>query len=462
MDACRKTILPRQGHMVEIFSRYLITSHTLHPSILEGVRRKVTDKGLDAAATWNISTYIEKLITDMLNKDEKYEVIKERMIERHVRELEREGSGATYLRNNLEANAVQLTYRDPNYIGAKQGNGHVKDETFRSIKSYNMKSLLLIIVDKAGFEADLNEIYTRRIPREKIENIDPHDIMTEIENTIDIRETRITQREGSQIYKTREIPRKRNTTQKSSQSTLDKLVRELEEMKSSRNKPKRSKLQTSKQKRYADLGFEQPTGKNSTPLEKYEFPCTNCKQLPGTEDDKKATCHNTCHCRYHGGQYMCTLAPKCKQRTSKIGVMNRLKREDMPNKLSVRKAAEIYHFKEEDLDKITEEDLKQPCYRGKKCPQEEDVGNHTRACKVEIQGQKERPPGCTWEDVVHAQEAFNASPSEWTLHQRRNRYNHEDRVRNRRHREEDEDDEEDDEYESEYSEEEDEDEDRDP
>ena len=137
----------------------MITSHTLNPSILEGVRKKVQDKGVDSEATWNITTYIEKIIIDMLHKEEKYEVLKEKLIERHVRELAKEGEGVTYLRSNLETNAVHLTYRDPNYIGAKaRGDGYVKDEIYRSIKEYNMKSMLLIIVTKAGFYSDLNEI----------------------------------------------------------------------------------------------------------------------------------------------------------------------------------------------------------------------------------------------------------------------------------------------------------------
>ena len=62
----------------------MITSHTLNPAILKVVRKKVQDKAVDSEATWNITIYIEKIIIDMLPKEEKYEVLKERMIERHV------------------------------------------------------------------------------------------------------------------------------------------------------------------------------------------------------------------------------------------------------------------------------------------------------------------------------------------------------------------------------------------
>ena len=117
-----------------------------------------------------------------------------------MRELEREGTGVTYLRNHLETDAVQLTYRDPNYLGAIKESGYVKDETFRNIKKYNMKSIILIIVNKTGYEADFNEIYTRRNPRKRIEDIEPYDIMTDLDNTIKIHESRITQNKGNQIY----------------------------------------------------------------------------------------------------------------------------------------------------------------------------------------------------------------------------------------------------------------------
>ena len=75
MHAGRRYCLDK-GIWWKSFSRYLITSHTLNPAILEAVTKKVQDKGMDTAATWNITTYIEKIIMDMLSKEEKYEVIK--------------------------------------------------------------------------------------------------------------------------------------------------------------------------------------------------------------------------------------------------------------------------------------------------------------------------------------------------------------------------------------------------
>ena len=123
---------------------------------------------------------------------------------------------------------------------------------------------------------------------------------------------------------------------------------------------------------------------------------------------------------------MCTKAPKCKERTSKIQILNRYKRDTVPKKATVRQVKDIYHFDEVDLEAITEDDLQQPCKVGNKCPQE-DIGIHSKACRVEMKGQAERPLGQTWDDVVQEQEAFKANPSEWTLGQNSNRYNHEDR-----------------------------------
>ena len=259
------------------------------------------------------------------------------MIERHVRELEKEGHGVTYLRTNLETDAVQLTYRDPNYLGAKAGNGYVKDEVYRNIKDYNMKSMLLIIVNKSGFEADLNEIYTRRNPRKRIEDIEPYDIMTDLDNTIEIHESRITQNEGNQIYQLKRNNKKQNmlpssTQRNPTQSAIDKISRDMEELKSSMNKARKPRIEdqirASNQKMYSQLEIEQPHGKKTGPSTTYEYPCKECKHIPGTTKlEQQDICRNSFHCKFHGGQYMCTLAPQCKLRTEKIAVLNQLKKK---------------------------------------------------------------------------------------------------------------------------------------
>ena len=45
------------------------------------------DKTLEAESAWSISTYIEQVILDMLPREDKFEVIQARMVDRHVQEL---------------------------------------------------------------------------------------------------------------------------------------------------------------------------------------------------------------------------------------------------------------------------------------------------------------------------------------------------------------------------------------
>ena len=78
MNAGRRFCLDR-GIYWKSFSRFIITKHTLHPSILEGVRKKIQDKAADSEATWNITTYIEKIIIEMMPKEERYEVMKKNL-----------------------------------------------------------------------------------------------------------------------------------------------------------------------------------------------------------------------------------------------------------------------------------------------------------------------------------------------------------------------------------------------
>ena len=68
------------------------------------------DKTLEALSAWSISTYIEKVILDLLHREDKFEVIQARMVDRHVQELKGDHGSVRYLRSQLEEDAVQLTY----------------------------------------------------------------------------------------------------------------------------------------------------------------------------------------------------------------------------------------------------------------------------------------------------------------------------------------------------------------
>ena len=157
--------------------------------------------------------------------------------------MAKEGEGTTYLRSNLETDAVQLTYCNPSYLEAKaKGEGYVKEETYRFIKNDNMKKMLLNIVTKAGFYSDLNEIYTRMRPiPKKIQDILSRDIMTDLENIITIREDRITENEGNHVYRTSIAKRRNPNTQGSQEQRLERRMEELE------SKARRLESQTNKQ-----------------------------------------------------------------------------------------------------------------------------------------------------------------------------------------------------------------------
>ena len=100
------------------FSRFLVTKNTLHEDILEAVRTRMQDKVFNSQAPWIITTYIEKIITDMLPPEKRFDEMRTRLIEKHVRRLQKDES-TTHLRSKLEDYAVQLTYVDPSYIGTK-------------------------------------------------------------------------------------------------------------------------------------------------------------------------------------------------------------------------------------------------------------------------------------------------------------------------------------------------------
>ena len=90
----------------------MLTKHTLHEEILEGVRTRMNDKVFSTQAPWIITVYIEKIILDMMPPPERYDEMRTRLIEQHVRAIEKEQT-TTHLRSKIQEDAVQLTYVDP-------------------------------------------------------------------------------------------------------------------------------------------------------------------------------------------------------------------------------------------------------------------------------------------------------------------------------------------------------------
>ena len=109
MMAGRRYCLNNKIHW-KSFSRYIVQKNTLHPGILETVKKKMQDKTLEAQSAWSISTYIEQVILDMIPREDKLEVNQARMVDRHVQEVKGDRGNVRYLRAQLEEDAVQLTY----------------------------------------------------------------------------------------------------------------------------------------------------------------------------------------------------------------------------------------------------------------------------------------------------------------------------------------------------------------
>ena len=85
MHAGRAWCISRQIYW-KSFSRFMLTKHTLHDEILEGVRIKMQGKTFNAQAPWVITTYIEKIILEMMPEPEKFDEmrIKEKLCSTHI------------------------------------------------------------------------------------------------------------------------------------------------------------------------------------------------------------------------------------------------------------------------------------------------------------------------------------------------------------------------------------------
>ena len=76
----------------------------------------------------------------------------------------------------------------------------------------------------------------------------------------------------------------------------------------------------------------------------------------------------------------------------------------MPPGMTVRQIKEATTFLEEELDEITVEDVKQPCWQNMNCPQ--TIGLHASACYANICERSHRADDETWKEIVTQQEEF--------------------------------------------------------
>ena len=403
------------------FSRYMLTKNTLHEDILEGIRTRMNGKVFNTTAPWIISTYIEKIILEMMGPPERFDEMRTRLIDEHVRTIQKH-ENTVHLKSTLEEDAVQLTYVDPSYIGVKaEGNGYIPDEKRVDMKNTNFKQLLIDIIRELDYYVDMNEKYANRQPSSEIEREKSKNIINDLTVLIKTKKDRRISEEGSTVYKTQPKSLSYQKSQPTSSSPEMNLInKEIQELKTLLTK-----------KGSGPTAQEKPRGKGVSPnnLEEvpespHKFPCHKCENRPGTEREKKDHCTNKHHCRVHDGAYMCMKSQKCRDRTAKVRTLLEYKRQLMPPKVNKLTLNEFMHINEEEVEKMTDGDMDQPCVYGAKCPQQ-PYGNHTTVCKVEMKGLNYRKPGQTWREAALEQEDFNTNPEAYGGHpdQFANNYN---------------------------------------
>ena len=240
--------------------------------------------------------------------------------------------------------------------------------------------------------------------------------------------------EGYKVYKTQPKTLKREKPPQSSplEQQLKKRIQELEEIIEIR-KGKGAERVVRNQVKLSD---ERPRSKGmsynnieDSPPSPFKHPCHKCEDKPGTDREKKDYCTNKHHCRIHDGQYMCIKSQACRDRTAKERTLREFKRAKIPTKgANMATINRIMRFDDEEIEKMTEEEMDQPCNWGDRCPQE-NFGNHAPKCKVEMNGYNHRAPGQPWKDVAMKQEEFNSNLEDHGARypdQFGNRYNYED------------------------------------
>ena len=152
------------------------------------------------------------------------------------------------------------------------------------------------------------------------------------------------------------------------------------------------------------------------PKAQYQYPCKACLKTPGSDVAQKKLCTASSHCKYHGGRYKCMLDERCKKRVAKEEASLKYKMENIPPGMTVRQVKEATAFLEEELDEITVEDVKQPCWQNIYCPQ--TIGLHASACYANLCERPHRAEVETWTEVVNKQEEYNTGKGSYTT------YNH--------------------------------------
>ena len=248
----------------------------------------------------------------MLPREDKFEVIEQRIIEKHVQELEGENGEIRYLRANLEEDTVSLTYCHPYYQEAKdEGGWFVDNIAFKIIQTVIKKNLLITIVTKANYRADLNEFYGSRTPRTTLDRAKAVDIINDLENIIMNKKTR---RFDEGIYRVAQGgPSASRAPSRSTQPASTGQPRGFQPFQSV---PPKNPSGT------------QGPGKMTVQYKQYLWPCYACQKEGGSEGSQKKLYTARRHCRWHNGKYRCTMDEACNARTVKEEALIRLKLEN--------------------------------------------------------------------------------------------------------------------------------------
>ncbi len=147
-----------------------------------------------------------KIILEMLDPEESFGEREERLVDKHVRTLQKEES-ATLLRAELESDALQLTYLDPSYLKTKrQGNGYIH-EGIAKIKMQGIKQRLLVTILKAAdYYTDLSEMYNNRKKSSTVEEEEDRDVINDLTKILKNKKARKEKEAEAQVYSTQPQP----------------------------------------------------------------------------------------------------------------------------------------------------------------------------------------------------------------------------------------------------------------
>ena len=357
------------------FSKYMITEKTLHPDIKEAIDTRISTKTFSNQGAWTITTYIEKIILDMLEPEESFGEMEDRLVEKHVRALQKDES-TTMLRADLEDDALQLTYVDPSYIRAKkQGKGVINEALRKDKMEGNKQRLLVNIVKTADLYTDLNELYSYRNPSTEVEREDVRDVITDLALLMKTKRARKLHEAENKVYSTG--PKKSSTL---AEKALMLKMAQIEQQNHKlmlalklRGQSGEDKGTPKPSKTTRDVGVD-------IPYSTFKHPCHKCENKPGTLQDKKDSCTGDHHCRNHNGEFMCTKSQACRLRTEKVKKLMAFKQTSIPANATKSTVKQILAYTEEDLTRISGD---QPCMTGKECPQKTG-GTHSKLCRIQM------------------------------------------------------------------------------